>query len=226
MRYFWVAIFILAWMPADLIACGDDAPPPAERVERPEKKKFGPILIAKGDDYTIHGFFGSITPPRERFESVVTPGVVLFRTNTETSEAAIVMTTGTYAFPTRRASFQHRRLVGTLVTDRMIYTAVYFHTTFDAPPGDPGADDRRPGSYVLNVYDLASGQFLTRHIPVEHTTHLPKEVPGETLDEGAILPTEGGLSIFGAKFIIKEDGRLKAIKPDGEAEEEEIWDRF
>lgn len=222
MQYFWAALFILASVPADLFACADHAPQQAERIERPKKDKFGPILIAKGDDYTTHGFFGSLTPPRDHLETLITPGIVLFRTNTETSEAGVILATGTYAIPTRRASFSHRRLVGMLVTDRMMYTAEYRQGTWDAPPGDIRANEKRgSGSYLLNVYDLESGQFLTQHIPVEHATHRPKEVPVETLDEGAILPTEEGFSIFGARFIIKDDGRLTAIDPDVDAEEKE-----
>lgn len=217
MRMFWVAVLLMACGSPASVVHAEDA---AVRIDRAREKQKGPKLIAKGEGYTIHGFLGSINVPRqERLERNVAPGAVLYRTDTETGEATYLLTTGTYAIPTRRASFIHSRLVGLLVTDKVIVMAEYRVKTWDDPPGFGDGDVGLTGGYTFHLFDREAGQFMTQHMRIEHATRLPKEVPGETLGEGVILPSDDGFSIFGAEFKFKSDGRVEVIEPEDKAAE-------
>lgn len=194
------------WMLVTACLC---VPCHADRFEQ-EEKATGPIVIAKGEGYSVHGFFGSAGKD-DRESSLVRPGVVLLYQDTESDEMTWLTATGTYEVQTRRVSYTITRLVGRYQTqDYLVLVMYHSGRIFDQPPRVPPADQ---GMYMLSVYGLKSGERL-RNLNVDQASRLPKDVPDETLDEGVVKKTDAGFELFAVQYKLDGDGRPKVIEHD------------
>lgn len=169
----------------------------------------GPALLAKGEDYTLHGFFGSVTHEHGH-RRLIRSGATLMHTDRQTGRAHVMLSTGTIELSTRRISYEHTRLVGLYQTDTYLVAMVYRLRIYDAPPKTFEADK---GEYVLYFTKKTGSRFTQLEAPPAGDGQRvkikrPKEVPGETFGEGVILPTDEGFKVLGLDYLVREDGSI------------------
>lgn len=170
-----------------------------------EADQEGPVLLAKGKEYTIHVFNGAVQGklPHQR---IVQPGIVILHTDTQTGQASWMFQTGIYEIPKVRISYTVSRLLGLLQTDTHIVAVTYTAgRIFDRPPSAPPPDK---GDYRLSVFEKKSGRKKF-YVEILSSPTRPERVPDETTELGIIQKTDDGFVVMGASFVVLEDGSIK-----------------
>ncbi|MBM4030566.1 MAG: hypothetical protein FJ291_02135 [Planctomycetes bacterium] len=188
-----------------------------------------PLLIAKGQDYLVHGVSYPLFDDQARFRAPMWAGAMLLYTTPSNGEMKELVSTGTVEVPTERISFFQRRLLGVAADAERLYAVVWNSgRVFDHAP-HPG-QRMGGGTYTLRVFWLADGTPVTelRLIKKAHQVPpapnvfapgLPDAVVQETLDKGPLKLIEKGIACYGVAFEF-EGKKLDAqrLADDGAAQ--------
>jgi len=167
-----------------------------------------PRLISSMPECFVHALHAPLDPLGDRFlRRPSSTSVAVLWTARASGEMKPLLSTGTFAIPTRRRSFTQLRLLGAVADQERLYLAVWRSgRAFDEPP--PAADERfawtppesigrRDGAigFALVVVWLADGNpLLDEPLPPQ------PQVPRETTAAGLLKLTDGGVEFAGRAY--------------------------
>src|SRR5688572_27888304 len=129
----------------------------------PEGQERPPKLVARAKGTLVH----AVPYPHGgegRGVSDAPGGILLLHTRAETGEMKQLLASGTFAYPTRRQSWSHSRIVGIAADDERVYVLVWATRGYDrVPPPEQMPGER--ATYTLNVFRLADGELVHRGTP-------------------------------------------------------------
>ena len=127
--------------------------------ERGQGRRSVVRIVAQGEGHLVHAVTYSKGSPGEHFSGPA-GGVVLIWTSPEEGRTRRLATTGTFAIPTRRISYEFSRLLGLATGEGRLYLATLEGRAWDRSPRmvPVGAE------HVLWVFDLASGEQLAKRV--------------------------------------------------------------
>lgn len=186
----------------------------AAEVDAQKRKQeiVAPRLVVTTPECFAHAMHAPADPAGDRFlRRPASSSAEVLWTNRATGEMKPLLSTGTFAIPTRRRSFTQTRLLGVTADDERLYLAVWRSgRTFDEPP--PSADEpfdwtpREPGGregavgFALVVFWLADGSQL-----VDEPLPPLAQVPRETTAVGILKPITRGVEVAGQ--VLQFNGR-------------------
>jgi len=180
-------------------------PPP---LEKPLASK--PLLLAKGQDYLVHGIVYPLHDDQARFRTPQWAGCVVLHTKPSTGEMKGLVSTGTIEVPSERVSYHQTRILGVACDAERLYIVTWFSgRIWDHPP--PPGQRLADGGYSLQVFWLADGTPsyganlvpptpMPIREPVVAVVSLPDTAPQETLEKGPLKPIGKGVACYGVAF--------------------------
>jgi len=167
----------------------------AEEVANPVLKP-----LAKGADHLVHAVaYPSSSEGYSGLGGRSVGGRMILHTVPSTGIMTPLVTSGTWAVPTRRLSYSQLRIVGVSADAQRLYVATWESgRMWDRPASKPEANS---GTYRLSVFWLADGSKIQEFAL---TVKRPDAVPAETTENGVIEPGDSGLTVLGETFRFRE----------------------
>lgn len=195
-------------------------PPPLEKSLASK-----PLLLAKGQDYLVHGIVYPLHDDQARFRTPQWAGCVILYTKPSTGEMKSLVSTGTVEIPTERVSYHQSRILGVACDAERLYIVTWFSGRIWDHPPHPG-QRLTNGGYSLQVFWLADGAptysanlVSLTPMPIREpvvAVSLPETAPQEAIEKGPLKLIEKGVACYGAAFEF-EGKTLKAQDAMNEA---------
>ena len=167
----------------------------------PEGQERPPKLVAKAKGTLIH----AVPYPHGQGRGLpdAPGGILLLHTRAETGEMKQLLASGTFAYPTRRQSWSHSRIVGIAADDERVYVLVWATRGYDRVP-PPEQMPRERATYTLIVFRLADGELVYRG-PPDNVNSKPQAgtPPAEVLEKGPLEVVKGGVKIDGVEVRVR-----------------------
>ncbi len=163
------------------------------------------VLIAKGQNFTIHRFEGSPLlkfPDIEypRLMHVIDPGITIVHTSLDTGEMKWLYVSGTFAVRyARKGIYYSWRLIDLAQDDDRLYVLDWASGSMRHPDQPLAGDDP---SYGLRVFWKSDGALIYKTL-FQSGKNLPVAVPKENVNSGLLKLSGDGVECFGEAFRFK-----------------------